>query len=98
MSKPRIVHLLDDTTTGGVTRVVTHICNSQRLANQAHHEIRIIPKNAADMPVIDGMLQDELAVHTPEGDGMRIEESPSSVAELSTVSRMRPSVGAARLV
>jgi acetylornithine deacetylase/succinyl-diaminopimelate desuccinylase-like protein len=27
-----------------------------------------------DMPVIDGMLQDELAVHTPEGDGMRIEE------------------------
>jgi acetylornithine deacetylase/succinyl-diaminopimelate desuccinylase-like protein len=28
----------------------------------------------ADMPVIDGMLQDELAVHTPEGDGMRIEE------------------------
>ena len=28
----------------------------------------------ADMPVVDGMLQDELAVHTPEGDGMRIEE------------------------
>jgi acetylornithine deacetylase/succinyl-diaminopimelate desuccinylase-like protein len=28
----------------------------------------------AGMPVIDGMLQDELAVHTPEGDGMRIEE------------------------
>jgi acetylornithine deacetylase/succinyl-diaminopimelate desuccinylase-like protein len=28
----------------------------------------------ADMPVIDGLLQDELAVHTPEGDGMRIEE------------------------
>lgn len=27
-----------------------------------------------DMPLIDGMLQDELAVHTPEGDGMRIEE------------------------
>ncbi|MGR3813451.1 MAG: glycosyltransferase family 4 protein [Cognatishimia activa] len=56
MSKPRIVHLLDDTTTGGVTRVVTHICNSQRLANQADHEIRVIPKNAADVPVIEADL------------------------------------------
>lgn len=53
MSKPRIVHLLDDTTTGGVTRVVAHICNSPRLAKQAQHEIRILPKNAADVPVID---------------------------------------------
>lgn len=28
----------------------------------------------ADMPDIEGKLKDELAVHTPEGDGMRIEE------------------------
>lgn len=56
MSKPRIIHLLDDTTTGGVTRVVAHICNSQRLARQAVHEIRIIPKNAADVPVIEADL------------------------------------------
>lgn len=53
MTKPRIVHLLDDTTTGGVTRVVAHICNSPRLARQAQHEIRILPKSAADVPVID---------------------------------------------
>jgi glycosyltransferase involved in cell wall biosynthesis len=56
MNKPRIVHLLDATTTGGVTRVVAHICNSPRLARQAHHEIRSIPKNAADVPVIEADL------------------------------------------
>lgn len=64
MNKPRIIHLLDDTTTGGVTRVVAHICNSQRLAKQAQHEIRILPKNAADVPVMEAdMIVSHLTVN-----------------------------------
>lgn len=63
MTTPRIVHLMDDTTAGGVTRVVAHICNSDRLARQAHHEIRVIPKNASDVAVIDAdMIVSHLTV------------------------------------
>lgn len=42
MSKPIVFHLIDDTTAGGVTRVVDHIVTSPDLARQASHHLKIM--------------------------------------------------------
>lgn len=39
MSLPRIVHLVDDTTAGGVMRVLDHILTASEMAQTAHHSL-----------------------------------------------------------
>ena len=52
MKQPLIIHLIDDTTPGGVTRVVDHIVSSERLAQTGRHVIRFVPKGALALPRI----------------------------------------------
>lgn len=39
MTLPRIVHLVDDTTAGGVMRVLDHILTAPKMARTAHHSL-----------------------------------------------------------
>ncbi len=50
MTKFTVLHLLDDTTPGGVTRVVDHIIGSRQLAQQAQHVTQHIRKGRLSMP------------------------------------------------
>ncbi|MEM6496167.1 MAG: glycosyltransferase, partial [Pseudomonadota bacterium] len=49
MSKPKVLHLIDDTTAGGVTRVVDHVVTSPELAQNANHHLRVIDGIRADV-------------------------------------------------
>lgn len=42
MRRPRVLHLIDDTTAGGVTRVVDHIVTSPKLAQDADHRLLVV--------------------------------------------------------
>lgn len=42
MSRPKVLHLIDDTTAGGVTRVVDHVVTSPELASDAKHRLKVI--------------------------------------------------------
>ncbi|ETA51876.1 glycosyltransferase [Ponticoccus alexandrii] len=44
---PRILHLVDDTTPGGVMRVIDHLTTSPKLADQADHIVRIVSPTGA---------------------------------------------------
>lgn len=49
MSRPMVLHLIDDTTAGGVTRVVDHIIASPELARDADHRLQVV-KTGRDWP------------------------------------------------
>lgn len=42
MTRPTVLHLIDDTTAGGVTRVVDHIVTSPELAKGADHRLQVL--------------------------------------------------------
>ncbi|MGH1466395.1 MAG: glycosyltransferase family 4 protein [Cognatishimia sp.] len=50
MQNPIIIHLLDDATPGGVTRVIDNILASKHLAKTAQHKLISVPKNKFSMP------------------------------------------------
>lgn len=53
MHLPRVLHLVDDTTPGGVMRVVTHLCRAPLLAADARHEMRMIPRHGGRFRHLD---------------------------------------------
>ena len=56
-NRPHVLHLVDDATPGGVTRVLAHIQTCPLMARTARHEVRIVsrksalPDSAADLIV-----------------------------------------------
>lgn len=50
---PTITHLIDDTTPGGVTRVLEHIRTCKIMAKTAIHNVVAVPKNSA-LPAVQG--------------------------------------------
>lgn len=50
---PTITHLIDDTTPGGVTRVLEHIRTCKIMAKTAIHDVVAVPKNSA-LPAVTG--------------------------------------------
>jgi len=44
MMRPRVLHLVDDTTAGGVMRVLDHITTAPELAKEADHRLRTISR------------------------------------------------------
>lgn len=63
MSKlPHIVHLVDDTTPGGVMRVLDYIYGSPLMAQAAHHEIRAVPRNKGIPAVQADMIVSHLSI------------------------------------
>ncbi|QQA44725.1 glycosyltransferase family 4 protein [Pelagovum pacificum] len=46
MSLPRVLHLVDDTTAGGVMRVIEHIRTSPDLARSARHDVLSVTRGA----------------------------------------------------
>lgn len=46
-SRPLVLHLVDDTTPGGVTRVLDFLCTNADLARTARHVVQVVPKNAS---------------------------------------------------
>lgn len=49
MTRPRVLHLVDDTTAGGVTRVLDHIATSPRMARDASHRVETIQRGAVSL-------------------------------------------------
>jgi glycosyltransferase involved in cell wall biosynthesis len=47
MTRPRITHLVDDTTAGGIMRVLDHLQTDPRLAALGQHCLRPIPRSGA---------------------------------------------------
>ncbi|MFG6543355.1 glycosyltransferase, partial [Sulfitobacter sp. M22298] len=45
MMRPRVLHLVDDTTAGGVMRVLDHITTAPELAKDADHHLRSISRS-----------------------------------------------------
>lgn len=63
MSRLRVVHLVDDTTAGGVMRVLDHIMRAQKLAEQATHSLQCVPRGRVLMQRIDAdVIVSHLAV------------------------------------
>ncbi len=48
-----VIHLLDDTTPGGVTRMLDYIRKSPALAASARHEIRVLPRGRWSAPRLE---------------------------------------------
>lgn len=46
MNRPHILHLVDDTTAGGVMRVLDYICTNPELAQTAHHSLQVVKRGA----------------------------------------------------
>ncbi len=46
MTRLRVVHLVDDTTAGGVMRVIDHITTSPELARTAAHSLRVVARGS----------------------------------------------------
>lgn len=59
---PHIVHLVDDTTPGGVMRVLDHIYASPLMAQAGRHEIRAVPRNKGIPAVQADMIVSHLSV------------------------------------
>ena len=53
LNKPQVVHLVDDTTAGGVTRVIDHLVTSPRLAMDAHHVMQRVTRGKIRLNRID---------------------------------------------
>ncbi|KUF12606.1 glycosyltransferase [Pseudoponticoccus marisrubri] len=47
MTRPRILHLIDDTTPGGITRVLDHIQSCPQMARDARHVVQVVSRNRA---------------------------------------------------
>lgn len=56
MSPKTILHLIDDTTPGGVMRVLDHIRTHPKLSGQMRHEIRQIKRGSLSAPRLEGDL------------------------------------------
>ncbi|MBT0956542.1 glycosyltransferase [Alphaproteobacteria bacterium KMM 3653] len=50
MNKPRIIHLVDDTTAGGVTRVLDHLLTAPALGALADHSLQVIDRKSTLPP------------------------------------------------
>ena len=53
MTRMRVVHLVDDTTAGGVMRVLDHITTSVEMAQTARHSVRVIDRRRLTIGRID---------------------------------------------
>lgn len=63
MTRPHIVHLIDDTTAGGVMRVLDHILNSPDLALTARHSLHPVKRGALSFSRLDAdMVVSHLSV------------------------------------
>jgi glycosyltransferase involved in cell wall biosynthesis len=49
MTKPTFVHLIDDTTPGGVMRLLDHIQTSPDMARNGHHSLRVVKRGTLSM-------------------------------------------------
>jgi glycosyltransferase involved in cell wall biosynthesis len=49
MTRPTVVHLVDDTTAGGVMRLLDHIHNSPDMARAAQHKLRVVKRGRLTM-------------------------------------------------
>ena len=49
MKRPQIIHLVDDTTAGGVMRLLEYICTDPDMGRNAHHSLRVVRKGALSM-------------------------------------------------
>jgi glycosyltransferase involved in cell wall biosynthesis len=56
MSCPTIVHLVDDTTPGGVMRVIEHICSHPDMTHAARHEILPVSRGRLTPPSLDASM------------------------------------------
>ena len=54
--KPRVVHLIDDTTAGGVMRVIDHVVTSPTLAKGAHHVMQRTVRGKVSLEHIDAAV------------------------------------------
>ncbi len=52
MTQAKVIHLIDDTTPGGVMRVVDHILNAPMLRAQAQHQVVQVAKTAFVAPTL----------------------------------------------
>ncbi len=63
MSRPRILHLVDDATAGGVMRVLDYLVTSPELAEQADHRLRHVPRGSLRLGRLEAdMIVSHLAV------------------------------------
>ncbi|QDC10066.1 glycosyltransferase [Oceanicola sp. D3] len=63
MTRPRILHLVDDATAGGVMRVLDYLVTSPELAEQADHTLRHVPRGGLRLGRLDAdMIVSHLAV------------------------------------
>ena len=53
MTRIRVVHLVDDTTAGGVMRVLDHITSSVEMARTASHSVRVLDRRRLTLGRID---------------------------------------------
>jgi glycosyltransferase involved in cell wall biosynthesis len=58
MSRLRVVHLVDDTTAGGVMRVLDHLLTAPELSRDATHSLQVVDRRA----VISGRIKADLIV------------------------------------
>lgn len=49
MTRPTVVHLIDDTTAGGVMRLLEHITHSPDMALSGHHQMRVVRRGSLAM-------------------------------------------------
>ena len=54
--KPRVVHLIDDTTAGGVMRVIDHVVTSPALAQRTHHVMQRTVRGKVSLRHIDASV------------------------------------------
>lgn len=49
MTRPTILHLVDDTTAGGVMRLLNHICTNPDMARTADHSLHVVQRGKLSM-------------------------------------------------
>ncbi|MCT8160087.1 glycosyltransferase [Pseudoruegeria sp. SHC-113] len=55
MTKQQILHLMDDTTAGGVLRVVDYITGCEAIRADAEHRVHVLPRRGAILPPQTGV-------------------------------------------
>ncbi|SLN67898.1 GDP-mannose-dependent alpha-(1-2)-phosphatidylinositol mannosyltransferase [Pseudoruegeria aquimaris] len=55
MTKQQILHLMDDTTAGGVMRVVDYITGCPAIGEEAEHRVHVLPRRGAILPPQTGV-------------------------------------------
>lgn len=61
--RPIVLHLIDDTTPGGVTALLDYICSSTELARSARHMMQVVPKNTASVAQRADVIVSHLAIN-----------------------------------